>query len=95
MAIPKIVLVARKSLENGEEALKEQLAIFHIKMAIAVTPEDAEQAKKLTEAVAQFQHVTAIVADFPLDMIIDEDGVVTPLGVVVPKVEEPQLITEV
>jgi hypothetical protein len=95
MPIPRILLISRKSLECAEEAVKEQIAAYGVMMAVALSPEDAEQAKKLTEAVAQFQHVTAIVADFPIDMAINEDGSVEVIGVITPTPQEPSLITEV
>jgi hypothetical protein len=96
MPIPRILLISRKSLVHNEEAIKEQLASFGVAMAVAVAPEDAEQAKKLTEAIGQFQHVTAIVADFPFDAAICEDGSVEVLGMTVEKpAEEPTLITGV
>lgn len=95
MPIPRIYLLSRKNIEQHADAIKEALPL-PVQMAIALSPEDAEQAQKLTEAVAQFQHVTAIIADFPIDLVINEDGSTTILGIVTPKGEEeaPKLILE-
>jgi hypothetical protein len=95
MPIPRILLISRKSLEHAEEAIKEQISAYGVQMAVALSPEDAEQAKKLTEAVAQFQHVTAIVADFPIDMAINDDGSLEVIGTITATPQEPSLITEV
>lgn len=95
MPIPRILLISRKSLIHNEAALKEHLSAFGIQMAVAVAPEDAEQAKKLTEAIAQFQHVTAIVADFDADTVVNEDGSIDVIGLTVLRDKEPSLITEV
>lgn len=95
MPIPRIVLISRKSLEHAEDALKQALGGVSVSMAVAVSPDDAVQAQKLTEAVAQFQHITAIVADFPFDMIVDEEGKCEVIGMVAPTEAVPSLITEV
>lgn len=96
MPIPRILLISRNSLAHAEAAVKEEIANYGIAMAVALSPEDAEQAKKLTEVVAQFQHVTAIVADFPFDMAISEDGQCEIIGMAIPKQqEESPLITGV
>jgi hypothetical protein len=94
MATPKILLISRRTLEHNFEPLKERLTGINIQMAVAITPEDAAAAQKLTEAVGQFQYTTAIVADFTADMAVNDDGSTELLGYtpVVPK--EPSLITE-
>lgn len=95
MPIPRILLISRKSLEHNEAAIKEQLSAYGVQMAVAASPEDAEQAKKLTDVVAQFQHVTAIVADFDADTAVNDDGTIEVIGITVLRDKEPSLITEV
>lgn len=94
MAIPKILLISRRTLEANPDALKERMAGLEVQMAVAVTPEDAEAAKKLTEAIAQFQYTTAIIADFEADMAINDDGSTSLLGYTPVIQQEPTLITE-
>lgn len=97
MNAPKILLISRRTLIRNPEKLKEQLAGVNVQMAIAVAPEDAQLAREeLTEAVGQFQHVTAIVADFEADLAIDENGKIEVIGFtpLAGPIEEPKLITE-
>lgn len=94
MATPKILLLSRRSLEHNYEKLKEFLDGVQVQMAVAVAPEDAEAARKLTDAVAQFQHTTAIVADFEVDMAVNDDGSTEILGMTYIREKEPSLITE-
>jgi molybdopterin/thiamine biosynthesis adenylyltransferase len=94
MATPRILLVSRHTLEANADKFKEHLAGLNVQMAVAVTPEDAEAAKKLTDAVAQFQYVTAIVADFEADMAINDDGSTELLGYTPVLSHEPPIITE-
>jgi hypothetical protein len=91
----KILLISRKTIQEREAELKPFLGVVPIQMAVAVSPEDADAAKKLTEAVATFNHTTAIVADFMGDLIINEDGSVEPLPLVSAAEPEPALITGV
>jgi hypothetical protein len=91
---PRLYLISRRTLEHNFEAFKEHLGGVNIQMAVAVSPEDKEAALKLTEAVAQFQHVTAIVADLTADMAINDDGSVELLGYTPVVQNEPSLITE-
>jgi hypothetical protein len=91
---PRIYLISRRTLNHNFDALKERLAGVNVQMAVAVSAEDAEAAKKLTEAVAQFQHVTAIVADFVADMAVNEDGSIETLGYTPVLAAEPPIITE-
>jgi hypothetical protein len=93
MSTPKILLVSRRTLEAHPDKFKE-LAGVDVQMAVAASPADAEAAKKLTEAVAQFQYVTAIVADFEADLAINEDGSVSPIGYTPVIQKDPDLITE-
>lgn len=94
MSIPKIYLISRRTLEHNLDALKERLTGVDVQMAVAVSPEDKDAALKLTEAVAQFQHVTAIVADFVADMAVNEDGSVETLGYTPVLSTESPIITE-
>jgi len=87
-------LISRRTLEHNYDAFKEHLGGVNVQMAVAVTPEDAEAARKLTDAVAQFQHVTAIVADFVADMALNEDGSIETLGYTPVITAEPPIITE-
>jgi hypothetical protein len=65
-------------------------------MAVALAPEDAVLAKeKLTEAIGIFNGNTAIIADFPADLVVNEDGSIEPIPLVVDAEPEPALITEV
>lgn len=95
MATPKILLLSRKTLEHNFEKLQSYLEGVGVQMAVAVSPEDAQAAKKLTDAVAQFQYTTAIVADFAADVVIDDEGKTEFLGFTVISEKEPSLITEV
>jgi hypothetical protein len=89
------LLIGRKTLQDHSEALKPFLGIVPVQMAVACAPEDADEAKKLTDAVGQFNLNTAIVADFPADLIVNEDGSIEPIPLVVNAEPEPALITEV
>jgi hypothetical protein len=91
----KLLFVGRKTLKDHEEALKPFLNVVPVQMAVALSPEDAELARKLTDAVATFNHTTAIIADFPADLIVNEDGTIEPLPLVIDTPTEPTLITEV
>lgn len=91
----KILLISRKTIQEREAELNPFLGIVPVQMAVALAPEDAEAARKLTEAVAQFQHNTAIVADFVGDLLVNEDGSIEPIPLVVEAQPEPKLITEV
>jgi hypothetical protein len=93
--VAKVLFIGRKTLQDHSEALKPFLGIVPIQMAVALTPEDADLARKLTDAVATFNHTTAIVADFPADLIVNEDGSIEPIPLVVDAEPEPALITEV
>ena len=94
MATPKILLISRRTLEQNADALKEQLAGLNVQMAVAVSAEDAAAAQNLTDAVAQFQYVTAIVADFEADMAVNDDGSTELLGYTPVLQTQPSLITE-
>lgn len=92
MSTPRLLLISRRTLEHNYDALKERLAGLEVQMAVAVSHEDAEAARKLTEAVGQFQYVTVIVADFEADMAINEDGSTELLGYTPVVVQEPLII---
>jgi hypothetical protein len=91
----KILFIGRKTIAEHDAALAPFLKVVPIQMAVALTPEDADLARKLTDAVATFNHTTAIVADFPADLIVNEDGSIEPIPLVVDAEPEPALITEV
>jgi hypothetical protein len=92
----KITLIGRQTLREHADALKPFLGVVPVTMAIALAPEDALLAKeKLTEAVGIFNGNTAIIADFPADLVVNEDGSIEPIPLVVDAPEQPSLITEV
>jgi hypothetical protein len=91
----KILLLSRRTLKEHGDALKPFLDVIPVQMAVACAPEDAEEARKLTDAVATFNLNTAIVADFLADLIVNEDGSIEPIPLVVDAEPEPALITEV
>lgn len=94
MGVPRVLLISRRTLDHNFEAFQERLRGINIQMAVALAPEDAEAAKKLTEAVAKFEYVTAVVADFEADMAINEDGSTEMLGYTPVLSTEPPIITE-
>lgn len=94
MATPKLLLISRRSLDHNLDAVQERLRGINIQLAVALAPEDADAAKKLTEAVAKFEYVTAIVADFEADMAVNDDGTTEMLGYTPVLTAEPKLITE-
>lgn len=79
MAAPKIVLLARRDIRDNLDAVQAFFQTCPLQMAVASSNEDAEEAQKLTNAVAKFQHFTAIVADYPASLVIDENGEIVPL----------------
>jgi hypothetical protein len=93
--VAKILLIGRQTLREQVDGLKPFLGVVPVTMAVALAPEDAEQAKKLTDAVAVFNNNTAIIADFPADLVINEDGSIEPIPLVLDAEPTPALITEV
>lgn len=95
MSVGKILLISRNTLQHYPEGLRPFLGVVPVQMAIVLAPEDVELAKtNLTDAVAALQHNTAIIADFVGDLVINEDGTIEPLPLVLEAPEEPKLITE-
>ena len=94
MATPRVLLLSRRSLDHNLEAVQERLRGINIGMAVAMAPKDAAAARKLTEAVAKFEYVTVIVADFEADMAVNDDGTTEMLGYTPVLTTEPKLITE-
>lgn len=93
MNTPKVILLSRRDLATQLDAVKKFTELYPITMAVAVSPEDAQEALKLTPAVAGFQQLTALVADFPASLIINEDGSIEPLELAGEQSEETPLIT--
>lgn len=90
----KILLISRKTIQEYKDKLEPFLSLVPVQMAVACAPDDAEEARKLTDAVAQFQGNTAIVADFLGDLVINEDGSVEPLPLLAEAPAEAPLVTE-
>jgi hypothetical protein len=59
--------------------------VVPVSMAIAQSDADKDAALKLTPTVATFNQVTAIVADFPACIAVNDDGSISPI-----LLEEPQ-----
>jgi len=79
MSTPKILLLSRRDIQTRLAAVKEFLDLCPLEMAIASCDEDAAEAIKLTPAVGCFHKLTAIVADYPASLIVNEDGSIEPL----------------
>jgi hypothetical protein len=85
MATPRILLLSRKAAEEQLPQLQELLNVVPVSMAIAQSDADKDAALKLTPTVATFNQVTAIVADFPACIAVNDDGSISPI-----LLEEPQ-----
>jgi hypothetical protein len=85
MATPRILLLSRKAIEEQLPQLQELLNVVPVSMAIAQSDADKDAALKLTPTVATFNQVTAIVADFPTCIAVNDDGSISPI-----LLEEPQ-----
>jgi hypothetical protein len=85
MATPRILLLSRKAIEDQLPQLQELLNVVPVSMAIAQSDADKDAALKLTQTVCTFNQVTAIVADFPACIAVNDDGSISPI-----LLEEPQ-----
>jgi hypothetical protein len=85
MATPLILFLSRKAIEEQLPQLQEFLNVVPVAMAIAQTDADKDAALKLTPVVATFNQITAIVADFPACVAVNDDGSISPI-----LLEEPQ-----
>jgi len=79
VSFPKILLLSRGTLRERLPELQEYLGLVAVEMAVAHNPEDAEEAKKVSPVVAFFNKPVAIVADFPGDLVVNEDGSIEPI----------------
>jgi hypothetical protein len=85
MGTPRILLISRKAIQENKEALDAFLQAFPPVMAIAQTDIDKDEAQKITPVVGLFSQITAIVADFPACLAVNDDGSISPI-----LLEEPQ-----
>lgn len=79
MSAPKILLISRTSCREFQKELQEFLQLVRPAYALAHNTEDADAAKAVSDTVACFHQPVAIVADFPADLLINEDGSIEPL----------------
>jgi hypothetical protein len=76
---PRLILLSRSDIQNRMEDLQRFLNIVPVDLAFALSTADADDAKKITPNVGVFLRPSAIVADFPASLIVNEDGTIEPL----------------